>query len=306
MAENKVDDLLVVIRSAGERTEELSELLVREQVTTDHIVTVAEKPFSKAIRRAYEIGIDFGLTWTVCMDADMLVLDNSLLSIKKLAEQQPKDVFGLTGKVADKFYGGRKSGGPHLYRTSLLEKALALVPEAGVALRPETHVKQSMKAQGYPWSTSPTIWALHDYEQFYSDIFRKMVVRANKSSPMVNGLLKRAKLMSQEDDDFLVAMWGLRYGLAHDPDDIVIDSERWRSQAETLMICHGLEEKRCLELNTSSVELRRYIRDSNGIVASQERVAAVSKLTNLTWNAGDNLVRLGLRLQRHALNRIAL
>jgi hypothetical protein len=304
MAKDKVDDLLVVIRSAGERTKGLCELLVREQVSVERIIVIAERPFSKAICRAYEIGIDFGLPWTLCLDADMLLLDNSIFSIRQLAEQQPKDVFGITGNVADKFYGGRKSGGPHLYRTCLLEKALPLVPDAEAALRPETYVKEAMKAQGHSWATTPTVFALHDYEQFYSDIFRKMVVRANKSNPMVNTLLKRAKLMAQRDNDFLVAMWGLRYGLVHVPE--VIDSERWRAQTETLMICHGLKEKDSLELNTSAVELCKAIREKNRIIASQERARVFSRLNNLIWHTGNSLVQLGSRLQRRVLNRMVL
>src|SRR5690606_16973730 len=114
----------------------------------------------------------------------------------------PESILGGHGRVLDKMYGKTKYAGHHLYRTCLLKEAIKHIPDAAVSLRPETYTKDRMIPKGHKWIQLPDIVALHDFEQFYSDIYRTMIVRAHKSRRSVNNLLKRSDRLSKKDKDF--------------------------------------------------------------------------------------------------------
>ena len=69
------NNVTVIIRSAGERTVEYCKYLLSRQATEENIVIIEETPFSAAIKKSFQIGIDRGYKWTLCIDADVLVKD---------------------------------------------------------------------------------------------------------------------------------------------------------------------------------------------------------------------------------------
>jgi surface carbohydrate biosynthesis protein len=211
---NKVENLTVIIRSVGERTESYSEYLVKQQVPQQNIIIVHKSPFSEALRESFKIGIDRGLPWTVCIDADILIKPNSLQELLSIANRQRGDIFEIQGQILDKFFGGPRDGGPHMYRTSLLSKAIDFIPEEGSGLRPENSTILKMKENGYPHVQIPLVLGLHDFEQNYRDIFRKCYVQAHKHSQFIERFINYWRLMADEDKDFQVALWGLASGIA--------------------------------------------------------------------------------------------
>src|SRR5690606_39569755 len=68
-----MNDLVVIVRTAGERTFELSHSLLLAQVPADRVLVVDERPFEKALRRTYELGIEHAARWTMTLDADVLL-----------------------------------------------------------------------------------------------------------------------------------------------------------------------------------------------------------------------------------------
>lgn len=243
-----VDDVVVVIRSANERTGSLCKELAVRQVPAERVVVIRERPFSAALRRAFEVGLDFGLKWTICLDADVLLSKDALRKMVAAAESEQSSIFGATGFVLDKFYGSKNRGGPHMYRTALFRKALPMLVHASVSLRPETHVKLAMNERGHEWATVDDLLGIHDFEQFYCDIYRKMIVRARKSSQNAARLLERAVAQSTVDTDFLVGAWGLRVGMER-RDTVELDAEQWTGEARTLLIANGIAEKSELVAN---------------------------------------------------------
>ena len=306
----KVDDVVVIIRSSSERTEELCKYLVEKQVPETKIVVIKEKPFTAALKRSFEIGLDFGLTWTLCIDADVLISTGAISDLLNQATDQSTDFFNCTGRIYDKFYGRANVGGLHLYRTSLLGKAVSLVPEPGMSLRPETYVKDTMHAQGYPCSKLKAVYGIHDYEQAYCDIFRKMVVRGQKSEEHIKRLLVRAELLADEDIDFLVAIWGIRYGQSISADDILLDSEQWSDLSSHLLITRGLKEKPNLiteeELNiVNFVLLKSDIKGDKLTVQPEFRNGQHFRFTDIaTWRTGQYLIDYGTRLQERVIRTV--
>jgi len=210
------EKLTVVIRCAGERTIALCKALILEQgVLPDNLFVIREVPFSAAVRKGYEIGIERGLPWTLHLDADVLLRPGSIEKMLNLAEEQEQNVFQIQGQIIDKFFGGPRDAGNHLYRTSLLPAALPLIPEEGVDIRPETYILETMSEMGYPRVKVPYVVGLHDFEQYYKDIFRKSFVQAHKH-------LYRAELFvtiwqegAEKDTDFQVALKGFAAGIVH-------------------------------------------------------------------------------------------
>lgn len=240
---NKINDLTVIVRSAGERTENLCLHLIKQQAPTKQVFLINAKPFSKTLLMSYEKGLDIGAKWTLCIDADLLVSKNAVQTCLQEISQENKDAFGLSGLFLDKFYGDTRSRGLHLYRTSFLEKAIKFIDEVKNEMRPETEIKNKMRALGYNWISSPKIYGLHDFEQFYADIFRKMATRAQKSPDQYDYLLRYSLTRKERDNDHLVASWGLRFGNHLIPEDIKLNVDQWNKEINTLLLCNGLQEK---------------------------------------------------------------
>ena len=71
-----IDGVTVVIRSVKERTEELCKKLILQQgIPEENLFIIHERPFSRAMRVGYQLGIDRNLPWTLYIDADVFLRD---------------------------------------------------------------------------------------------------------------------------------------------------------------------------------------------------------------------------------------
>ena len=207
------DDVLIVVRSAGERTVEVCETLLSEQVASGNISRLCETPFSQAVIRTFEVGIEAGCKWTIAVDADVLVRPHAVEGIVSAAEREVDDTFELEGRIFDKLFYGPRSGGLHLYRTSLLEQAVEIARRLDVVHRPEFHVIQEMKSRGYRQKRIDDVFGLHDFEQYYRDLYRKGFVHAQKHADLLRLLGVMWARMEADDRDFRAVLLGMRAGL---------------------------------------------------------------------------------------------
>jgi hypothetical protein len=213
---NMNNDVTVVIRSVGERTEELcKKYIIDSGIPEDCIFIVSERPFSNAMKKSFELGIFQGKKWTFCCDADVLLKAHSLSQLIKVANNQSKNIFEIQGYVLDKFFGGMRTAGNHLYRTSLLKKGIELIPEEGIDIRPEYNMLKAMDKAGHPWILTPIVMGLHDFEQYNKDIYRKSIVHSRKHMQYTDLLVPYWNRERTEDEDFLVALKGYLQGLEY-------------------------------------------------------------------------------------------
>lgn len=197
----------LIIRSSGERTLELCKKLILEQgVPENQVFVVHEVPFSAAMRKSFEIGISEGRKWTFYVDADVLLRPGSIAHMASEAEKQPDNVCEIQGLVMDKFFGGPRPAGNHLYRSSLLPEVIKRIPEEGVNIRPEHHTLLSMANDGYPWMQMPYVVGTHDDEQFNFDIYRKCFVQAVKHLELAGLFIPLWKRNIGQDNDFTMAL----------------------------------------------------------------------------------------------------
>lgn len=211
-----LDSVTVVIRSVGERTESLCRKSILDQgVPEEAVFVINEAPFSKAMKVGFEIGISEKRPWTYCVDADLLLRPQSILNMIEHAERQPSNVCEIQGLILDKFFGGARMGGVHLYRTALLDTVIKLIPPEGNDIRPETHALNAMRAAGYPWLTVPELVGLHDFEQTYEDIYRKCFVHAHKNLGYSELFIPCWRSKSNQDMDYRFALAGFAEGIKH-------------------------------------------------------------------------------------------
>jgi hypothetical protein len=235
------DRASIIIRSSGERTGQLCKQLILEQgVPAENLVVLKEAPFSTALKRSFETGIERGLKWTLCNDADVLLRPGAVETMLNLAEQQDEQVCEVQGFILDKFIGGPRNGGVHLYRTSLLPKALENIPLEGSNVRPEFQTLQGMAAIGYPYKTIPFLVGIHDFEQYYLDIFRKCFIHAHKHLDLAEVFLSFWREKASSDMDYVVALHGFASGVEH-YGEVFIDSRQEIYQI--LLSSYQIQEK---------------------------------------------------------------
>jgi hypothetical protein len=236
-------DVHVVVRSANERTTSVATQLACAQLQPDHDISViAEVPFEAALRATYTIALDVGKKWTMALDADILLAPDAIAELIRAAELMPPHYVQVQGRIWDKIIGTYRPAGPRIYRTELLKLALEYVPEAGSEIRPESYVLEQMGKLGFPSRRVSPILGLHDFEQYYRDLYRKSFVHAKKHLVFLPNILQRCSYHLGGDQDFLVILKGLWDGLMY-RGSVSIDSTRYldsfhRAQAEL-----GLEEK---------------------------------------------------------------
>ena len=236
-------DVTAIVRSAGERTEQACRYLLSQQIPEDNIVTIKEVPFSKAVAKTFKVGLERGLPWTLCIDADVLVKQGAVSELLSEAEQLEENSLGLQGLILCKFFGGLRGAGNRLYRTSLLPQALDCIPKEET-IRPETDTIRNMEAKGFSWKLVETAVGLHDYEQYYKDIYRKCFIQAHKHNYLMKKLFEPLwTRYANEDADYQVALWGLRTGQIFDG-EVQINTQQFPEQINQLLAMKGWQEKR--------------------------------------------------------------
>lgn len=233
------DELAVIVRAANERTESLCIDLLRTQ-TRAPLHVVHERPFVAALRKSLRLGIESGRTFTLCVDADIIMAPDAIRHLVSSARANP-DAFIVNGYFLDKFYGEPKARGVHLYRTSALSEAEMVVPASDKIERPETAMKTVLVERGRKAIVLETyVLGLHGFGQYYRDIFRTMATRGRKSRGEVALLMNRFARMAGRDLDLRVALWGLVAGFEG---EYSLDAQHWAARTEELLSLSQMSEK---------------------------------------------------------------
>lgn len=201
------------------------------------------------MKKSFEIGIESGKKWTLCVDADVLSRPGSIQNMIELAEDQKNNISEIQGYMLDKFFGGVRRGGYHLYRSSLLPKVLECIPTEGVDIRPETRTLKEMAKRGYPRAVVPYIVGTHDDEQYNFDIYRKAFVQAVKHLDRADLLVSHWKKNAEEDQDFKVALTAFSDSIRYTGETYInSDQELYKKKFEE----SGFKEKEDLDASTIS------------------------------------------------------
>ena len=209
---NTADDVVVIVKTAGERTASASLTLLREQLPAERILVVDERESVHAIRRTYELGVERSACWTMTLGADALVRRGAVTEFVAEATRMPSHYFQIEARIFDKFTGLYRQAGQRIYRTALLRDAMPCVPQPGASMSSEYSVLLAMGSKGHPSRRVSLVVGLHDFEQYYHHIYVSAVVHAVKSPQLVPLILNRCLTYADRDADFRVVLWGLYDG----------------------------------------------------------------------------------------------
>jgi hypothetical protein len=175
------DDVLVVIRSVGEKTEKICYDIACDQVGEENVIIIQEKPFWRAVKKTFELGVASNKKWTLALDADVLLKENAVNEMILNAKKYGTKLFIYQGYIFDYILGIYREGGPHLYQNNHLEKAQNIIDADPFIIRPETYVQKKMIAQfGAIKITDNKVFGLHDFYQSSFDYFRKSFLHGVK------------------------------------------------------------------------------------------------------------------------------
>lgn len=248
----------VVVRGSGERTLARCHELSVAQVGQQHTTIIQAAPFTEAMRVGYRMGLERGTKWTIALDADVLILPDAIQRLTDLAETMPDQAYGISGRVIDKLVAGPRNVGLHCFRTDLFPKALALIPLPEASVRPERQTKRRMADLGHPWVQVEDVLGVHDFAQYYRDLYRKARVHVKKHSRHIQYMQSLWQRLAREDFDYQVALWGLEDGLAFSG-SIVQDSRQFPQLDAGRLQQAQQTEKAPLQAAWSSDELAAFV-----------------------------------------------
>ena len=279
----KIKDLTVVIRAAGERTLDLCHSLVSKQVEEQNIFIIEERPFSKAVLKNFEIGINKGFEYTLAVDADTLIFKDSIKLHIENFKKLDDSYFVYKGLVYDKFFKSYRGAGIHLYRTSLLEKAIKFIPKEGDSFRPESSTYIEMQKMGF--HTYQDIWTvgIHDDEQYYQDIYRKFFLHAHKHRSRIKNMLDQWGDEWADDIDFQFALKGISDGMMF-KETVFVDSDFFTKHFKKVKEQFNFDEKNKLNITEFKLDQSPFlVHESNEffdsrLPLSKKKVKAMDKL----------------------------
>lgn len=233
---------IIMMRTCGERTSQLSKALILGQQAEYGVHIVNEVPFEKALKKCYMNGLDSGAKWMITLDSDVLLTQNSVEVLLQEADAMPEHFAQLEGRVFDKILGSYRPAGHRVYRTEMLALALKNLPQAGQEVRPEYYTLQQLNKLGHPSRFIEEVVGLHDFEQYYFDLYRKSVVHTKKHSYLVSNIIDRCTMHLHEDKDFLMILKGVWDGLTIF-DKVSINKRSYIDSAKRALDELGLVEK---------------------------------------------------------------
>ncbi|GAA0871247.1 hypothetical protein GCM10009117_03930 [Gangjinia marincola] len=248
--------------------------MIKEYFNPDHLVTIAERPFTAAVKKSFSLGAESGVKWTICIDADVLLEKEGILSLLEFAEDTDEHIFCIQGQVYDKLIPIKRAAGNHIYRNLLMLKALEVIPADVTLKRPESETTRAMKALGYFTYQTNILVGIHDFEQFHSDIFRKCFIHVNKhEKALVPLIIDHWYANRAEDNDFESAWLGGLAGKSHEG-DLIIDQNFQREAAQKLLSFKAIQEKKAIDISVFES------RQVEMIIRSFEIDSAMLKLKN--------------------------
>ena len=241
-----VNDVTVIIRSAGERTINLCRRLSEYQIPSQNVFVIQERPFHKAVEVCFKLGIEEKRKWTLALDADILLESHAIENMVRKADSLGENLYIFQGTVLDKIYGEYRYGGPHLYQTRHLENALEILLNNPKSLRPESATYKKMSAKGYFFYNSNICFGIHEYDQFLADYFRKGFLHAKKTPKTV---LKRFlnRISEQNiDPEIQMALNGFSAGILYNK-EVSVDINFFQDISTQYMTLFQIEEKKVIE-----------------------------------------------------------
>ena len=158
-------DLQVIILATGERTAEVAEFLAKKEIQSVVLIN-DERPFADKLKEAYTYNSS---KWAIISNGDLLIKPGAIKLLYEYAEKHEDEIFAAYGIIDCKFLGKRYAS-PKIYKTLFFP---ALTKSVKDTIRPEASAIGRLKKEGKKLHEINLLTAIHDYEQYYADIYIK-------------------------------------------------------------------------------------------------------------------------------------
>jgi predicted nucleic acid-binding protein len=238
-----LNSIIVTVRTSDERTEQACiQSVLDEGVSGNQIHIIKETPFKKALEMCFKKAFESDAKWLLTLDADMILIPGVIKNLIIEAEKMPDHFIQIQARILDKFYGEVRGGGPRIYRVKHLGNALRVSQSLKDDIRPETNIIKVMGRRGYHSRYISPCIALHDFEQYFTDIYRKACVHAVKHMSKLPIILEQAVKYKVADADYQVILKGIYDSLSKGM-DVKIDNRIYIDEAKEALSTLKLEEK---------------------------------------------------------------
>ncbi|MDZ7841066.1 MAG: hypothetical protein U5R46_09665 [Gammaproteobacteria bacterium] len=204
----------LVVRAAGERTEEACIRIAQAQHDSDEFFVVREDSHAGAVEETLVAAARQDVDWVVALDADMLLYDRALLTMQGTLSTFDLSVGVVHFGVADKLYRMRRWG-VTVYRKRVVEQGLPVLRK----LRKDRNLKieramiKCLEKDGTGVEFLKIDVALHDFYQYYRDLYRKAYLNAVRNPGLNERALRCWKKAAPGDPDYKVILQGAIDGL---------------------------------------------------------------------------------------------
>ncbi len=302
-----LDNVAVVIRASGERTEQLCKSLLEDVIPTQNIVVIHESPFSHAVLRTCEIGLSYDLPWTLAVDADVLVDPVKIVEFITLAGQMDTSIFKFNPRIIDKLLYMKRLAGVHLYRTHLLAIAMDHIGSESFTIRPESYLAHQMAEIGHHYQTVDVVVGLHDFEQYYRDLFRTLMTHSIRHPMYLRLLYPFWQELASQDDDYRVVLWAYQTTNLFSV-DAKLDAREFLDNMDDILTFLGLSEKSSYIDNITSQTTHEKVTDLSqdkrllNYTQNLEKIRANPRRSPKYWlfRAGGGMKEIGAYIQKRA------
>jgi len=208
----KISEVAVILRHCGERTTDFASDVLEQVFETQNVYRVTGVPFSDCLRNAYQQGRQAALPLTLCVDADVIIDPAGIKSLIQVALNDESTVFEWNSLCFDRFFGIERPVGVRLYRTDKLSALEQVIPEEGTSLRPETDAITAVIYQGWRQRRTAIFVGVHDFQQYYHDVYRKCYLQAHKHQGYLDFPSRMWQALAHSQPDFAVASLALGDG----------------------------------------------------------------------------------------------
>jgi hypothetical protein len=203
------DDVILVIRSVGEKTEKVCYDIACDQVGEENVIIIHEKPFWKAIKKTFELGVSSNKKWTLALDADVLLKENAVDEMILNAKKYGSKLFVYQGWVTDKIFGANRSGGPHLYYNENINFGISINVNDTKELRPESFIHKEVKSKfGLKKIVDKKVFGVHDFWQSNFDYYRKCYLHGIKHAHFGGMFFQNNIKYYKQDEDYRAMLKG--------------------------------------------------------------------------------------------------
>lgn len=232
-------DLLIVMRSSGERTSQAAAASWQAQLgplAGTRFRLSCERAGAAALATALELGRQSGLPWVVVADASVIPGERALAMLAQACAQAQECTGAVVGPVWDKF-DGRSHSGIVAYRTAFaddvlraIEPMITPIDTRGSQRRDHLEasdaevaciVADALRGHGLGIEQTDALAGIRGHEQAYLHIYLRMRRAARRAVNQPDGeerLRSRqrrfdAAFVAGADRDYQAASWGIEDGL---------------------------------------------------------------------------------------------